>query len=214
MTKFKVVFLLDKSNDWLGKYLKLRKIFPNNKKFQYKISYNPNTIKNQDVVFVLSYTKILKESFLKRNKLTLVVHESNLPKNKGFAPVQWQILEGKNRIPINLIKAEKHVDSGVIYEKDYFQLNGDELYDEIRKKQALAKFKIIKKFLNKFPKNKAIPQRGSSNYNRKRMSFDSRLNLNKKLIEQFNLLRIANNDDWPSFFYHKNNKYIIKIYKK
>ena len=26
-------------------------------------------------------------------------------------------------------------------------------------------------------------------------------------------MRIANNDEWPSFFYFKNKKFIIKIFK-
>ena len=46
-------------------------------------------------MFVIGYTKILPKEFLEGNKLVLVIHESDLPKGKGFSPVQWQILEGK-----------------------------------------------------------------------------------------------------------------------
>ena len=31
--------------------------------------------------------------------------------------------------------------------------------------------------------------------------------------DNFNLLRIGNNEAWPSFFIYKGNKYIIKIYQ-
>ena len=41
----------------------------------------------------------------------------------------------------------------------------------------------------------------------------SELNINKTLKSQFNLLRICSNDFYPAFFKHKNNKYIIKIFK-
>ena len=38
----------------------------------------------------------------------------------------------------------------------------------------------------------------------------------KKILkeENFNLLRIGNNELFPSFFYYKSKKYIIKIFKK
>ena len=43
---------------------------------------------------------------------------------------------------------------------------------------------------------------------------DSELNINKTIRENFNLMRINNNNEWPSFFYYRENKYILKIFKK
>ena len=60
--KYKVTFLLEKSNLWFEKQLK-NYDFKLNKKYKFKISKNPNTIKNQNIVFPLSYTRILPESF-------------------------------------------------------------------------------------------------------------------------------------------------------
>ena len=62
----------------------------------------------------------------------LIVHPSKLPKDKGFAPLQRQILRNKNKIFVSLIKAVKKVDAGPIYLQNSFMLNGTELYDEIR----------------------------------------------------------------------------------
>jgi len=94
--KYKVTFLIDTSNNWIEKYLK-KKNFGLKKEFKFKFESNYKKIKNQDIVFILGYTKILKNNFLKKNKYNLVVHESNLPKGKGFAPVQWQILNKKKK---------------------------------------------------------------------------------------------------------------------
>ena len=55
--KFKVTFLLDKSNLWFEKQLK-NFDFRLNNKYIFKISKNPNNIKNQNIVFPLSYTRI------------------------------------------------------------------------------------------------------------------------------------------------------------
>ena len=61
--KYKVTFLLDKSNLWFEKQLR-NYDFKLHNKYTFKISKNPNNIKNQNIVFPLSYTKILPESFL------------------------------------------------------------------------------------------------------------------------------------------------------
>ncbi len=43
---------------------------------------------------------------------------------------------------------------------------------------------------------------------------NGKLDINLSLKKQFNLLRIGNNDQWPSYFILNGNKYILKIYKK
>ena len=63
--KYKVTFLLDKSNLWIEKQLKTFN-FNLKKKFIFRISKNANNVKNQKIVFPLSYTKILTEKFLKK----------------------------------------------------------------------------------------------------------------------------------------------------
>jgi len=142
------------------------------------------------------------------------VHSSALPKGKGFSPLQWQILSNKNKIPICLFKAVSKVDAGEIYEKAFINLKGTELYDELRYLQAIATFKLIQKFLNKYPNIKGKEQKGLSTYYRRRTPMDSKLNINLPLKKLFNNLRIANNSAWPSFFIYKNKKYIIKIFSK
>ena len=212
--KIKVAYLLDNSNDWIKKYIKKFKYLKKSKKYNSKIFTNYRKIKNYDIVFVISYTKILKSSFLKKNKLTLVVHASNLPKGKGFSPIQWQILEKKNEINFCLLRAATKVDSGEIYEKDFISLDGTELYDKIRYFQAIATMKIIYRFLKKYPNVISIQQNGKSTFYRRRTKKDSILNINLPIKKLFNQMRIANNEKWPSFFIYKKKKYIIKIFEK
>lgn len=84
-------------------------------------------VRDQDIVFILGYTKILNSEFLQCNRLNLVIHESALPRGKGFAPTQWQILEGKNHIPVCLCEAIEKVDAGDIFLRGTTELNGLEL---------------------------------------------------------------------------------------
>ena len=73
---------------------------------------------------------------------------------------------------------------------------------------------IIKKFLTKYPNIKSKKQIGKGNFNKRGYPKDSKLNINKTIKEQFNHLRINNNELYPSFFYYKGQKYIIKIFKE
>jgi methionyl-tRNA formyltransferase len=208
----KIFFLLDPRNFWIEKFLeKSLKDFP--KKYNYVITKNQKIIKNS-IVFVLSYTKILKKNFISRNKKILILHPSKLPKDKGFAPVQNQILRNKRLIHCCLLEADEKVDSGDIIYRDTFLLSGHELSDEIRKKQAIAQLKLIRKFLKNYPKFIAYKQKGISTFNKRRKPEDSELNINRSIRSQFNLLRICDNDFYPAFFRYKKNIYIIKIFKK
>ena len=210
--QFNVIFLLDKKNNWIEKFLKENILnFP--KKFNYKITKSPKSIKNK-IVFVLSYTRILDKNFILKNKEVLIAHPSKLPRDKGFSPVQNQILRGQNTIHVSLIKASKEVDSGPIAFTDTFFLEGHELSNEIREQQAKSIFKLIKKFLNNYPNISYRKQKGVSTFNKKRGANANKLNIQKSIKSQLNTLRISDNENYPAFFNYKKNTYVLKIFKK
>jgi methionyl-tRNA formyltransferase len=207
----KVAFLFDESNDWIFGFFKSHKF----KLDGYSMSFlfDEDRVTDFDVVFLLGYTRILPKDFLQRNKLTLVVHESDLPKGKGFAPIQWQILEGCSEIKISLIETDESVDSGDIFLQSKIIFDGTELYEEIREKQAKATIDIVYEFLKSYPNIVRNKQVGKESFYPKRTLADGELNISKTIEENFNLLRIGNNDDWPSFFYYRDKKYVLKIFK-
>jgi methionyl-tRNA formyltransferase len=207
----KVAFLFDRSNDWIAAYIPSKLYDLNGYKF-YEI-YEEASAHGFDIVFLLGYTKIIKNETLKLNKKLLVVHESDLPKGRGFSPLQWQVLEGLNNIPICLLEVTSKVDAGNIYDKIILTLDGTELYDEIRYKQATATFELITNFLKKYPNNSSFPQFGKESKYRRRTPIDSLLDVDKTLRDQFQLLRVCNNEGWPAFFELNGVKYTLKIYK-
>lgn len=208
-----VTFLMDKANNWIEHHLKQSKNFISDSKFTFQTSHDPAETSNQDIVFILGYTKILGPEFLKKNKLNLVVHESDLPLGRGFSPVQWQILEGKTKISICLIEASEPVDSGDVVFKSSFTLGGHELYDEIRLKQAAGTFKAISDFLGAYPDFTRTKQAGKGSLYPRRRPKDGELDVDKSVRDQFNLLRIGNNEDWPSYFCIDGHEYVLKIFK-
>src|ERR1700690_3084288 len=110
----KVTFLSDKGS-WknsaiLGLIKKLRK-----KRHKVTFTHRAEAVPAGDILFILGFFKIVPISILKRNRSNLVVHESDLPKGRGWSPMTWLVLEGKNRIPLTLFEAVERVDAGNIY---------------------------------------------------------------------------------------------------
>lgn len=213
--KKKVLFLYDKNNSWSFKYLKkfieeLKIIFI--KKFTFKISSNKNITEKFHITFLNNLT--YKIDINNKNfGLILLIHESDLPKNKGFAPLQWQFLENKNDIFFSLIKADNNLDSGHIILKQKFKFDSLDLYEDIRTKQFFFQKTLISNFLEIYPNFTLKKQKGKSTYNRKRTFLDSKIDLNKTIKSQFNHLRVANSKSWPNFFIHNNKIFKIKIEK-
>ncbi|MEA2047513.1 MAG: formyltransferase family protein [Campylobacterota bacterium] len=193
---------------------------PYAKQLQEKLSsshlfYDHNEISEvYDIVFILSYHKIIPLEQLKANRHNIVIHASALPQGKGWAPMFWQVLEGTNDIPFTMFEASTGVDDGDIYMQKTLHLTGYELNDLLREKQANFIIDMCIGFIDKYDEYK-LPhkQNGEESFYSKRNAKDSELDINKTIEEQFNVLRIASNEDYPAFFEIDGHKYIIKIEK-
>lgn len=165
-----------------------------------------------ETVFILSYHRIIESDYLEQHKHNIVIHASALPKGKGWAPLFWQILEGKNEIPFTMFEASLGVDDGDIYMEKTLLLTGFELNAELRLKQAELIVEMCLEFIDHY-KEYTTPrkQMGESTFYPKRSAKDSQLDIHKSLYEQFNLLRIVDNDAYPAFFEIDGHHYILKI---
>lgn len=163
--------------------------------------------------FMLGCTRIVDNHILQRNVHNLVVHESDLPNGRGFAPMAWQIIEGKRTISVCLIEAANEVDSGDIWLKDQINLVGDELCDDWRKLQGEKTVQICSDFVERYENLVPIKQQGIPSYYARRKPEHSRLDPNKSLIEQMNLLKIVDNDRYPAYFEIDGVRYFISIKK-
>ena len=170
-------------------------------------------VKKCDISFFLGCTKIAPAAVLAMADRNLIVHESALPEGKGFAPMSWQILDGIKKIPVCLCEADENVDSGNLIYLDYIYLEGHELHDEWRHLQGLKTTELCERFVQENPLPVGEKQTGTSSFYPKRTPKDSCIDINKTIAEQFDLLRIVSNEDYPAFFFHQGHKYILKIEK-
>lgn len=205
------IAILTSPNQWFVPYAKdLQKKIP-----QCDLYFSHLDIKESyAIVFILSYHQIIAQEFLDKHSLNLVIHASSLPKGKGWSPLFWQVLEGKDSIIFTLFSADSKADSGEIYLQKTLSLSGLELYEELREKQAIMCEQMCLEFLEGF-KNLYLspkPQIGEPSFYKKRTQEDSELDITKSIESQFNLLRIVSNEEFPAFFYKNGKKFILKIY--
>ncbi|CAM3789244.1 formyltransferase family protein [Ectopseudomonas alcaliphila] len=163
--------------------------------------------------FMLGCTRIVDDDVLQRNKHNLVVHESNLPEGRGFAPMAWQILEGKRQIPICLLEASDAVDAGDVWIRDMIALDGTELCDEWRVLQGEKTIQLCLRFVNEYKVLAPLKQEGAPSWYVRRRPVDSRLDIDKSMRDQFNLLRIVDNERYPAYFEVDGQLYTLQIFK-
>ncbi|EKD71158.1 MAG: hypothetical protein ACD_46C00262G0007 [uncultured bacterium] len=172
-------------------------------------------IQQGDICFFLGCGQIAKHETLVKNLNNLVIHESAVPKGRGWSPLSWQILEGKNIIPMTLLEANNGpVDSGDIYLQTNMAFHGHELIDELRVEQGKKTIELAMRFVAEYPQLIKRRQEGTPTFYKQRKPQDSELDINKPLTELFEHFRIVDNEKYPAFFYFRGKKYILKIFKE
>jgi len=124
-------------------------------------------------------------------------------------------MEGRSDITVSLFEASEYVDSGPIYSQQRVQLKGTELIGELRALLATRIVSLCENFVTNYPEsaNKKKKQVGSPTYYRRREAEDSKIDIDKSIRDQINLLRIADSDRYPAWFEMNGVKFSLNIKK-
>lgn len=177
-----------------------------------KVIHEASEVVEGDILFLLSCRRIFKR--LELNKHNIVIHASSLPKGRGWSPLTWQILAGKNQIAVTLFEAVPQVDAGKVYLRDSLSFEGHELLDEMQHALSLKIIELARHFIAGYPSVEGQEQTGEPSYYSRRSPADSELNPAHPIAEQLDLLRVCDNENYPAFFRARGKKYIIKIFKE
>jgi len=208
--------ILTTKNSWMKTFDEKLKVALERRGHIVRCVFAKEDLERADISFLLSCFEIIEPELLRLSDHNIVVHASDLPCGKGWSPASWQILEGKNIIPLTLFEAIERVDSGCIYLKDSIQLDGSELINEWQSLMGNKIVEICLDFVDRYPRiiSEARNQFGDEYFYPRRHPNDSKLDIEKSITEQFNLLRIVDNEKYPAFFIKDGTKYILKIYKE
>jgi methionyl-tRNA formyltransferase len=174
---------------------------------------DPAQLASGDVCLLLSCGRLLSAEQLALHRHNLVVHESALPQGQGWSPMTWQILEGGSRIPITLFEATAALDAGPIYLQQEIELQGNDLVEEWRALQAQATLELCLAWFDCYQEVVAAaqPQQGEASHYRRRRPADSQLDPERSLAEQFNLLRVVDNQRYPAFVHWRGRRFVLQV---
>lgn len=178
-----------------------------------RLIHDPKQIEDGDVALFLSLGRIVPPALLRRHAHNLVVHASALPHGRGWSPLTWQVLEGRNEIPVSLLEAADGVDSGEVYAQRTLRFHGHELLPEMHRAVADATRELCGDFIARYPfvLGEARAQSGEATYYPRRRPGDSRLDPDKTLREQFNLLRVSDAERYPAFMEIAGRSYEVRL---
>jgi len=210
----RIVSIVIDNEEWMLPYCQklVNEITANGDKAALCQSYDK--VREGGVAFFLSCHRLAPKSVLEKNRRNLTIHASDLPQGRGWSPLTWQILEGANRIPVCLFETVEQCDAGSVIYRDYIDFKGDELIDEMRTKLGELSINLCKRYLSEASPPVGEPQVGEPTYWPRRSPEDSELDPQKSIAEQFNLLRIVDNERYPAFFQLHGKRYYLKITKK
>jgi methionyl-tRNA formyltransferase len=179
-----------------------------------QIALSTSEAEGGDYLFLVSCKQIVSARVRSRYRHALVIHASDLPRGRGWSPIAWTILAGEHRVTVSLLEADDKVDSGAIWAQRQFELDGHELLPEINRRLFDIEFELIEYAIDHGGAitPKAQTTEGVSYYARRTPS-DSRLDPQKSIAEQFDLIRICDENRYPAFFDHRGHRYELRLSK-
>ncbi|MCP4220891.1 MAG: methionyl-tRNA formyltransferase [bacterium] len=207
-----ITFLVDDRDSWIVPYAEKTAAELRRDGHECRVVFSAPQIPEGDMLFLLGCTKKVGKEFLLRNRNNLVIHESDLPRGKGWSPLSWQVLAGCDRIPVCVFEAVEELDAGPVYERDFISLDGTELLPELKRKQGEKTVELVKRMVERYPELHGEVRQGESSFYDRRTAKDDRLDIDKTIRENFDHLRIVDNEKYPAWFQYRGKKYILKIY--
>jgi methionyl-tRNA formyltransferase len=116
---------------------------------------------------------------------------------------------------VTLIEAAEKVDAGAIYAQEWITLEGHEVLGEMRAAIGRSTVGLCARFVEEYPAilDRAQVQGGEPTFYARRTPADSRLDVERSLASQFDLLRVVDAERYPGFFELRGQRYLIEIRK-
>jgi len=213
MQKLKIDIICSDNNHPIYPFL-LDWVSINRKIHAIELFQHSHDVSGGDILFLISCSELIKLDVRNQYRRCFVIHASDLPKGRGWSPHVWQILEGREKLCISLIEADDPVDSGRIWKKDYVRIAEHYTFEEICREIFLSEMKLMDFGVEAVLARKSGEvQTGKPSYYARRTAEDSRVDLDKPIREQFDLLRVADPDRYPAFFDHLGYRYQLVMKK-
>lgn len=181
---------------------------------QITLVHSMKDLSRGDLLLLISCSEVVPKQVRNQFKKALVLHASDLPRGRGWSPHIWEIVNGATNITVSLIEAECEVDTGDIWGKLNVEVPKTSLFYEINQLVFNAQIELIDFAITNF--NTIIPQSQSKDditYYPKRTPDDSEINIDMSISEQFDLIRVCDENRYPAFFYIGGKRFNLTIHR-
>ena len=167
---------------------------------------------NADFFVVVAYGKILPKAILDIPKFGCVnIHASLLPEYRGAAPIQWSIVDGKEKTGITTMLMDEGLDTGDILKQYEIKIDKKETGGSLFDKLAVLGGEAIVDTIANFDSIVPIPQGEATTEYAKMISKSmGEIDFNKTAVEIERLIRGMN--PWPSAYTRYQGK-VLKIWE-
>ncbi len=165
---------------------------------------------NPDVILVVAFGQILSKEILELPKYGCInVHASLLPEYRGAAPIQWAVIDGKEKTGITIMRMDEGIDTGDMICKEEITITPEETGGSLHDKLAAMGGPLLLRAIAQVEEGTAVytPQNHEIHTYAKMLKKDlGKLDFTKSAVELERLIRGLN--PWPSAYTYRDGKTI------
>jgi len=166
-----------------------------------------------DLLFCFSWRYMVKSEVYERAKRgAFVIHDSLLPKYRGFSPALWAMINGEPKVGVTLFEMAEEVDSGRIVGQQAIPVLEDDDIGTIREKGTVATLRLLKRHFPALATGTAelVEQDDAeATYTCKWIPDDARIDWKKSRKEILNLIRATTKPYTGAFTFLNGEKLTI-----
>lgn len=155
-----------------------------------------------EVILVVAFGQILSKEILELPKYGCInVHASLLPEYRGAAPIQWAVIDGKEKTGITIMRMDEGIDTGDMICREEIAITAEETGGSLHDKLAAVGGPLLLRALEQIEDGTAVytPQNQETYTYAKMLRKDmGRIDFTKSAEELERLIRGLN--PWPSAF--------------
>lgn len=169
----------------------------------------------QDFILVCGWRTLISTEINKFLRFGLVAaHDSLLPRYRGFAPLNWAIINGEKETGITLFKIDEgETDSGKIISQERVSILHEDYAKDVYEKLCDANIVLCRDFFRNYS-NGSIQlneqDHSLATYSCSRVPEDGKINWNDSSIDIYNLVRGLAFPFPGAFCNYQDNMYIIR----
>jgi methionyl-tRNA formyltransferase len=158
-----------------------------------------------DLLVQGGWQRLFPEKVLQELRIGAIgVHGSSdfLPKGRGRSPLNWSIIEGKQRFINHLFLIKPGIDDGDIFDYDIFDITPFDTIETLFQKDAILTARMLERSIPRLLDGtlKTIPQQGTPSYYQKRSPADGLIDWEELDVWQIHNLVRALTRPYPGAF--------------